>query len=225
MWTVLRPDVVGAIALACVAAMPQQQPRAPGIDRLLERIEERYDDVELTAHFVQSRLSRLGSVMSSQEGELYISPPGRMRWEYTTSQQLMVTAGAGSEMYLYFPADNAVQVMQTGGYSPSQYPILYLTGRGRLRRDFDVEVVEWGAPLSRNNVQLELRPRRGEASFERLILEVDPLQGTIVRLVNFDNLRNTIDYQFHDVQYDAGLSDDLFEFEIPDGADVTFIGG
>ena len=94
-----------------------------------------------------------------------------------------------------------------------------------MRRDFDIQVVEWGTPLSRNNVQLELRPRRAEASFERLILEVDPVRATIVRLVNFDNLRNTIEYRFYEVQYDAGLSDELFEFEIPKGAEVVFIGG
>ena len=51
------------------------------------------------------------------------------------------------------------------------------------------------------------------------------MRATIARLINFDNVRNTVDYQFHDVQYDAGLSDDLFEFDIPDGADVVHIGG
>jgi outer membrane lipoprotein-sorting protein len=47
----------------------------------------------------------------------------------------------------------------------------------------------------------------------------------IVRLVIYDNLRNTLDYQFHDVQFDPGLSEELFEFEIPEGADVIFIEG
>lgn len=225
MWMVLRPDVVGAITAACIMVLSQQPAPAPGIDRLVERIQERYDDADIKAHFVQNRLSRLGSVMTSAEGELYISTPGRMRWEYTTIDQLMVAGGPGREIYLYFPRDNQVQVMQADVADPSRYPILYLAGRGSLRRDFDIQVVEWGTPLSRNNVQLELRPRRAGASFERLILEVDPVQATIVRLVNFDNLRNTIEYQFYGVQYDAGLSDDLFEFEIPKDAEVVFIGG
>ena len=51
------------------------------------------------------------------------------------------------------------------------------------------------------------------------------MRATIVRLVNFDNLRNTVEYQFHDVQYDADLDDGLFEFEIPAGAEVVHIGG
>ena len=227
MWMVLRPDVVGAIAAACIMVLSQQQVPGPGIDidRLVERIQERYDDADIQAHFVQNRLSRLGSVMTSAEGELYISTPGRMRWEYTTIDQLMVAGGPGRETYLYFPGDNEVHVIQADASDPSQYPILYLSGRGSLRRDFDIQVVEWGTPLSRNNVQLELRPRRAGASFERFILEVDAVQATIVRLVNFGNLRNIVDFQFHDIQYDAGLSDDLFEFEIPKDAQVVIIGG
>jgi len=225
MWMVLRPDVVGAIAAACLMVLPQQEAPAPGIELLVDRIQERYESAEIRAHFVQHRLSRLGSIMRSVEGELYISAPGRMRWEYTTSDMLMVAGGSGRETYLYMPQDNAVHVMQTDASDPAKLPILYLAGRGSLRRDFDIQVVEWGTPLSRNNVQLELRPRRSGAAFERLILEVEPMRGTIARLVNFDNLRNTIDYQFHDVQYDVELSDDLFEFEIPKDADVVFIGG
>lgn len=225
MWSLPRLDVVGMIAAACFAAVSQQQAPAPGIELLVERIQDRYEDAEIKAHFVQNRLTRLGSVMTSAEGELYIATPGRMRWEYTTIDQLMVAGGPGRETYLYFPQDNQVQVMQTDTSDPSQYPILYLSGRGNLQRDFDVQVIEWGTPLAPGNVQLELRPRRSGTSFERLILEVDPVRATVARLVNFDNLRNTIEYQFRDVQYDAVLDDGLFEFEIPAGAEVVHIGG
>lgn len=225
MWMVTRPDVVGAIAAACLVALPQQEAPAPGIERLVERIQERYEDASIQAHFVQHRLSRLGSVMNSAEGEVYIEAPGRMRWEYAGSGQLMVVGGEGRDAYLYMPADNQVSVMQTDEITPAQYPWLYLAGRGSLRRDFRVEPVEWSTPLNRNNVQLELTPRRDASGIERLILEVDPLQATIARLVHFDNLRNTVDWQFHDVQFDVQLSDELFEFEIPAGAKKVYVGG
>jgi outer membrane lipoprotein-sorting protein len=147
-----------------------------------------------------------------------------MRWEYDDQQMLMVAGGSGHETYVYLPRDNQVHVIQSDGSDPSEMPLLYLAGRGNLSRDFDVQVVEWNTPLSRNNVQLELRPRRSETSFERLIIEVDPLRATIERLVKFDNLRNTVEYRFNEVQYDAQLADELFEFDIPDGADVVVIG-
>ncbi len=231
MWSAPRLDVLGVVVAACILATPQQQQQqqqqapAPGVDLLIGRIQDKYRDTELHAHFVQRRLSRLGSVITTVEGELYISTPGRMRWEYRGSGQLLVAGGPGRETYLYLPEDNQVQVMQPDLANTSDMPILYLTGRGNLRRDFDIQVVEWGVPLSRGNVQLELRPRRAGATFERLILEVDPLHATITRLVTYDNLRNTLDYQFHDVRFDPGLADELFEFDIPEGADVIFIGG
>jgi outer membrane lipoprotein-sorting protein len=224
MRMVSRPDVVGAIVAALLMASPQQEAAAPGIESLVGRIQERYEDAAIRAHFVQNRLSRLGSVMSSAEGELYIRTPGRMRWEYP--DMLVVSTGAGREsnLYMYMPRENQVQVYQNDASDPRQYPILYLTGRGNLRRDFDIQVIEWRTPLARNNVQLELRPRRGESSFERLVLEVDPVRATIVRLINFGNVGETVEYQFHEVVYDAPLSDELFEFDIPDGADVVFVG-
>ncbi|MGD8330804.1 MAG: outer membrane lipoprotein carrier protein LolA [Acidobacteriota bacterium] len=225
MRMVTRPDVAGAIVAACLMALPQQEAPAPGIDLLVGRIQERYENASLQAHFVINRLSRLGSVMNSEEGEVYIHTPGRMRWEYTSTEMLMVAGGDGRETYLYLPRDNQVQVMQADASNPREYPFLYLSGRGNLRRDFDIQRVEWGNPLSRDNVQLELRPRRGETSFQRLILEVEPVRATIVRLVNFDNLNNTIEYQFHNVEYDVDLPDELFEFKIPEGADVLMVGG
>lgn len=212
------------VALACLTALSPQQETAPGIRALVERIQERYEDVDLQARFVQNRLSRLGSVMISAEGQIYISTPGRMRFEYETDSQLFVAGGPGRESYQYYPDDNTVQVIEADASSTADYPILYLSGRGNLRRDFDYEVVEWGRPLARGNVQLEFRPRRSGASFERLILEVEPLHASIVRLITFDNLRNTIEYQFHDIEFDVSLSDELFEFEIPEGADVVIIG-
>ena len=61
MWSLPRPDVVGVIAAACFLAVPQQQAPAPGIELLVERIEDRYEDTAIRAHFVQRRLTRLGS--------------------------------------------------------------------------------------------------------------------------------------------------------------------
>jgi len=210
--------------LACLIAIPQQDAPAPGINALVGRIQQRYEDVDLQARFLQNRLTRFGSVMTTAEGKLYLSAPGRMRWEYETDSQLWVFGGPERETYLYFPVDNLVQVIQAEASRTADLPILYLSGRGNLRRDFDVEVVEWGRPLAPGNVQLEFRPRREGASFERLVLEVEPLHATIVRLITFDNLRNTIEYQFHDIEFDVSLADELFEFEIPADADVLFIG-
>jgi outer membrane lipoprotein carrier protein len=215
--------------LACAIMSPpavhaQEDLPGPGIERLVSRVQGRLSETaDLQARFIQRRLTRFGSVIVERTGKLYIQPPGRMRWEYEQPADLWVSAG--EEGYFFQPDDNQVQVYQTGDSEASELPIMYLAGKGDLLRDFDIEETNWGPKLSPGNIQLSLLPHREDASFTMLVLEVEPMSATLVRLVQIDRINNAIDYQFHDIEYDVGLADSLFEFEIPPGADVIHIGG
>jgi len=215
--------LVPAVGEPAPVALQEQMPE-PGIERLVARVQQRLLEVaDLEARFVQRRLSRFGSVLVEREGKLYVQPPGRMRWEYDQPSDLWVSAG--EEAYFYLADDHQVQVFQPESSEASALPIMYLAGRGELLRDFDIEETDWGPKLAPGNIQLHMRPRREDASFTFLVLEVEPMTASIARLVNVDRINNTIDYQFHDIEYDVGLSDSLFDFEVPQGADVVYIGG
>ena len=217
----VQPGPAGGQAVPTSA---QENLPEPGIERLVARVQQRLREVEdLEARFVQRRLSRFGSVIVERAGKLYIQPPGRMRWEYEHPADLFVTAG--EESYFFLSDDNQVQVFQTEASEASQTPIMYLAGKGDLLRDFDIEETDWGPKLAPGNLQLQLRPLQDDASFTLLVLEVEPMTATIARLVQVDRISNTIDYQFHDIEYDVGFTQGLFEFEIPQGADVVYIGG
>jgi outer membrane lipoprotein carrier protein len=203
--------------------LQQEQPE-PGIERLVARVQQRLQEAaDLQAGFVQRRLSRFGSVLVERRGMVFIRSPGRMRWEYDQPTDLFVTAG--EEAYFFLADDNQVQVFQPDSTGESQTPIMYLAGKGDLLKDFDIEETEWGAKLAPGNIQLHMQPRQEDVSFTYLVLEVEPMTATIARLVNVDRVSNTIDYQFHDLEYDVGFPDNIFEFEIPQGADVVYIGG
>jgi len=225
------PAAAHVVAAATAAELPpagsvlsQEGLPGPGIERLVDRVQRRLREIDdLEARFVQRRLTRFGSVMVEREGKLYIRPPGNMRWEYERPPDLFVTAG--EEAYFYKAADRQVQVFQTEASEASEIPIMYLAGRGDLLTDFDIEETDWGPKLAPGNIQLHMRPRREDASFSFLVLEVEPMSATIARLVQVDRISNPIDYQFHDIEYDLGFPDSLFEFEIPQGADVVYIGG
>ena len=132
---------VALVLIATGGAFPQND-GSPGIGLLVERVQDQLDAFsDLRARFVQHKLSRLGSITTSAGGRLYVQSPGRMRWEYDDDQQLLVAGGPGRGMYHYFPADNQVQVYQADFSNTAEIPILYLAGRGNLRRDFDVELV------------------------------------------------------------------------------------
>jgi len=239
----LRPDRALCLALALFVSVPvtaavwpgpaavrpgtaavQDDLPGPGIERLVDRVQRRLrESGDVETSFVQRRLTRFGSVIVERSGKLYVSPPGRMRWEYDEPADLWVTAG--EEAYFYLVDDHQVQVFQTEGSEASLLPIMYLAGEGDLLRDFDIEETDWGPKLAPGNIQLHMGPRREDASFNFLVLEIEPMTATIARLVQVDRISNTIDYQFHDIEYDVGLPESLFDFEIPQGADVVYIGG
>jgi outer membrane lipoprotein carrier protein len=222
----LAPAAVPPVPAALPAAPGalQEEMPGPGIERLVARVQQRIQEVaDLEARFVQRRLSRFGSVLVERQGKVFIRSPGRMRWEYDQPANLFVTAG--EEAYFFQADDNQVQVFQPDSTGESQTPIMYLAGKGNLLRDFDIEETDWGPKLAPGNIQLHMRPRQEDVSFTFLVLEVEPMTATIARLVNVDRISNTIDYQFHDIEYDVGFPDSLFEFEIPQGADVVYIGG
>ena len=208
---------------ATVPSLPvgQDVPQ-PGIRLLIERVQQRYQKVsDLEARFVQRRLSRFGAVVVENRGQVFMSLPGKMRWEYEEPEQLFVTAG--EEMYFYLPEDNQVQVFPAEEARVSRTPVMFLAGKGDLLRDFDIEETDWGSRLSPGNVQVRLLPRHHGASFTSLVLEIEPMNATIARLVKFDLLSNTIDYQFDEIHFDVGLAEGLFEFEIPPDAAVMYV--
>lgn len=220
-----RLFVLSLCATSMVSVVAAQDDRpGPGIERLVDRVQQALRTTnDLEATFVQRRLTRFGSVIVERRGKLYIQPPGRMRWEYEAPADLWVSAG--DEAYFFLPEDNQVQVYRTAESEASELPIMYLAGKGDLVRDFEIEETNWGPKLAPGNIQLLLQPRREDASFTSLVLEIEPMSATISRLVQIDRLNNTIDYQFHDIEYDVGLPEGLFEFDIPPGADVIYIGG
>ncbi|MFQ5744215.1 MAG: outer membrane lipoprotein carrier protein LolA [Acidobacteriota bacterium] len=195
-----------------------------GIELLVERVQGRYRTLQdFQARFVQRRLTRFGSIVLEKTGRLFVRPPGKMRWEYEDPEQLFVTDG--EEMYLYLSADNQVQVFKPESQEMARTPTMYLAGKGDFLHDFDAEQTDWGTQLAPGNVQVRLLPRSQDAPFSSLIMEIEPMQARVVRLVVLDQLNDNIEYQFHDEQVNVGFPDSLFEFHVPPGAEVVYIGG
>jgi len=195
----------------------------PGLERLVERVQARYRDTSgLEARFLQRSFSRFGALTKEASGSVTIRPPGNMRWEYDDGQLFVVS---GDEMILYRPGRNQVQIWPVDQERTEDTPVLYLSGQGDLLRDFHIEPASWREPLAPDNVQLRLTPRRAGSTSEALILEVAPMSARIVRLVQIEAVGSTVDYQFHDAHTNVDVSDSVFHFEVPEGADVVRVGG
>lgn len=220
------PVVPGAAATSARgASMQAQGPRdVEDLERLVRGVEERLAGIEdLRGRFEQTR-EMPGDRVVARSGRFFVKPPGRMRWEYTDPKRRLFVA-TGERIYWYVPEDNQVQVLEPEKRDVARTPVLFLSGEGRILEEFDVYPGAWKEPLDPGHVQLELLPRRRDASFESLILEVDPETRLIRRLVKVEYIGSPIEYRFFDLEVDVGLAAELFRFTVPPGAEVVPLGG
>lgn len=193
------------------------------LEELVVRVQERYRSIDdLRARFHQRKVPRPGLPGTVVEGAWYVRTPGRLRVEYDEPPRVFVADG--ETIYWYLPEDNQVQVVEQGGSEPRYTPTLYLAGGADLIEDFRVSGVEWKEPLEPGNVQVRLDPVGDGARFSHLVMEIDPDRALVVRLVSFGLLGDTSEFEFHEIETDVGLRDELFRFTIPAGAAVEHLG-
>jgi len=98
--------------------------------------------------------------------------------------------------------------------------VLFLTGKGKLTRDFTVSFDQGGTP---DTYALRLQPKLPQRDYDWLRLVVD--RGSLqLRELTAVNAQGTQTFRFSNFKENVGLSDKTFGFTIPRGADVIFAG-
>ena len=144
--------------------------------------------------------------------------PNRMRWEYTQPTAKLFVLD-GRRTYFYVPRDNQVAVAAWQG-STEFTPLLFLVGRGDLKRDFLIERADDDPKLAAGDTVLRLVPRIEQAQFKEVLIEVRQTEAEILRLSVLEHGGNRNDYLFRRPQANTALPDALFRFKVPPGAEV-----
>jgi len=209
----MKPGRVGAaVAVLALAAAPTPTPE---LGEILERLQARYDaTADLTARVTQEiEMASLGKTLTAH-GSVRFKRPGRMRWEFADSDPQTIVAD-GETLWLYQPEENQVLKASFQSAFRSSTPVSFLTGLGKIARDFEVAVERVAADL----VYLRLRPRDA-ADIGSLLLGVDRTTFDIRLAEVRDPLGNTTRLRFDDIRRNTGIDDRVFRFEVPRGADV-----
>lgn len=213
------------LALGLLAAAPSigAVSQTPAPADLARSLQKRYAGIkDFRADFTQTASGGvLRMVKSEQRGEVKIKKPGRMRWTYGPPDR-QITVADGSRLYFYNPAD------RTGYESPLPVgdnlsaPILFLTGRGDLERDFTASMpatqpaAEW---------QLVLTPRKKQDEFATLTVVVDRATLAFRGFAWTDHQGASHSMRFTNLRENVGLADSEFRFTFPKNAHVTRSGG
>jgi outer membrane lipoprotein carrier protein len=191
-------------------------------DRAASAVQARYNDVrDVAARFEQTtHAAHMGAAPAkpvASRGRVLLAKPGKMRWTYEEPEPSLVVSD-GKTVWIFDPAFGEVQTLPAAEGFITGAAAQFLLGAGDMRRDFTVSAVS----CSESAAQLELIPRE-PASYEKILLDVDPASGDVRTTRIVDLLGNQVVVEFREQRFNTAPADSEFRFEAPAGVKVIEI--
>ena len=215
-----RCFAAGLILLLGASVGAQSTPPATA-DSVARDLQRKYDRVtDFSADFVHTYRGGVLKQQATERGRLLVKKPGKMRWEYNAPEKKLFVSD-GRKMYLHVPADNQVIVSDVPKTDEATTAVLFLVGKGSLTRDFTVTFADGGGP---DTYSLKLQPKLPERDYDWLQLVVEKPTLRIRTLAAADVQGGRSTFQFSNFKENVGLTDKIFDFKPPRGADVVHSG-
>ncbi|MGA7827599.1 MAG: outer membrane lipoprotein carrier protein LolA [Geobacteraceae bacterium] len=208
------------------------------LKEVIATVEQSYNSLsDLQASF--SQRTYIASMKREQKGKGTLSikknskGPAMFRFDYTKPKQLIVSDG--TTVWYYLPESGQVMVsalkkLFAGGQGVT---LNYLTGIGRISRDFTITPLKDGRD-AQGNYLLELVPKTPSQNLAKLEMTVSAkdvalflkngkIRNTfpILTSVVYDQLGTKTTIDFSNVRVNRGLPASLFHFKIPAGMEVV----
>jgi len=166
----------------------------------------------LQASFDQLVIGVDGAIEDESAGRLWLSRPQLFRWEYGGEFPELLVAD-GDHVWIYDEMLEQVTVKDQSRLS-SDSPLTLLTDLSHLDEQFEVRELgdDNGMHL------LELKTRRQEAEFERVLLGLRDHSLLLMAMEDAFGLRTEI--RFRDIERNLVLDVSLFRFDPPPDTDV-----
>ena len=166
----------------------------------------------VSADFKQEVVRDGGNILQVSKGQFYLQKPGRFRWNYIKPFAQEIVANAG-RVWFYDQDLDQVTIKKLNT-SVGSTPALLLTGAINLEDNFTLEeqgktgLVQW----------VKLLPKNEQDGFQHILIGIS--KGILTGMELSDNFGQLTRIYFSNVAVNQPLSSTLFEFTIPDGADV-----
>ncbi len=209
---VVRSLAFVSVALAALVASASsvvvshsEAQQAPTALQVAARVQHFYDQVPVVRmRFFQTYYVKLHNRYERSSGTVTFKKPGKMFWRYD-APNLKILVSDGTHIQLFEPgsAGEPGQVVETA-VADSELPqaLSFLTGQGRLEEQYAFRLVDprtQGFDVPGGQV-LELRPRRTNPNYERLLLYVTNGSMVVrVLVIAHDGNRNRFDFSHVEV--------------------------
>lgn len=211
------------VSLTALAAPAQEEDGGESVgelsaEELAERVQQFYAETEdFQASFTQEYTDVAAAETNRSRGRVFFKKPGMMRWDYYHSERderdrMLVSDGDYFWVYEYEYQQVFQQCLEE-----SQLPtaLRFLMGEGELLEDFDVALAD---DSTAEAPKMELVPKEPTSDYRRLEFVLDPESFEVEKTTLYDPYGNTNEIEFHEARVNQNLSDDGFDFEVPEGA-------
>lgn len=166
----------------------------------------------LTADFKQVSFDQYGNPAQTSNGIFYLHRPGNFRWQYKQPFVQEIISHDGKVWF--YDADLEQVTIKSVDDSLGATPALLLSGEVQLEENFNLsqqgrdEDLDW----------IKLSPKNEESGFKYILIGLN--EGMLAGMELSDNFGQLTRIYFSNLQINPDLSNDIFQFTIPEGADV-----
>lgn len=237
--TFVRLTLAGILLTACASAGAPDDTQ-----RIVQIVESRYHSARTLKAVFLERYTENRKMVRIESGTAFFSRPGRMRWEYEEPEQkLFITDG--KTVWFYVPADHTVTRAPMKQSDDMRTPLSLITGNSSLSK-FCKRIELLPHAGAGDSFTLRCQPRgssdagdggrggsamRGKAispadtgEISEVMLDVDPKDGWISRVLIRQAGGIEFDYSFGRWQMDMDLPDSMFHFQAPKGVAIVEAG-
>lgn len=189
-------------------------------DAVVDSLQKNYDTTtDFVADFRQeTEVKNLNRTLKAS-GKLSFKRPGKMHWLYEEPKGQFVLAD-GKHLYFYQPEQNQVIKSPLKNAFRGDIPLSFLLGLGNLKKDFNATL----KASEENQHVLRLEPKGEAGGYSEILLGVSKASSDILWVSVRDAANNLTTLRFSNMRKGVGLKDNLFQVQIPKGADVVELG-
>ncbi len=177
---------------------------------LVERLQTSWDEAKsYKAKFKQVLFYKRMGTREESVGTLYVSKPGKMRWESDTDGVVQIMNG--KKLWVIKPNKRRgiqiVDVFSDLKKIMDPRPLAFLSGTGKFKELYEVELISENAKLA----ELKFFPKT--AATDSLIAEIDK-ESYLLRSLTTDSSDSRARTEFTHTEVNPSLDEKLFEYKI-----------
>jgi outer membrane lipoprotein carrier protein len=187
----------------------------PDLHTVLKGVENRYNHARTLQVLFSQTYEMPQHGTRTESGELFLRKPGRMRWQYTDPAGKLFVSD-GKYIYLYTPSQNRVERSKVKESDDMRAPLAFLLGR----LDFEQEFSTFLMKPEGENTWITAQAKSDRLPFTQVKFLVTP-SYEIRELVITGQDNSVMSFKFSDEKMNPKLSDNMFQFKAPAGAEVV----